>query len=78
VHEPTETDIFQALFFPLLARSLEIVDQLEVEQFSLPGDRVRLLIYSPLTSIFFVKDPRFVNQRGYVLYSVDVFEPESR
>jgi hypothetical protein len=78
VREPTMNDVFQAMFFPLLARSLDLADQLEVEQFSLPPDRARLLIYAPLPASMLVKDARFKKQDGYVLYSLDVFEPELR
>jgi len=77
-HEPTQTDEFEALFFPLLARSLDLTDQLEVDQFALPPDRARLLVYAPLPAALMTKDARFTTQIGYVLYSVDVFEPESR
>ena len=76
--EPTQADVFEALFNPLLTRSLELADQVEVDEFSLPSDRVRLLIYAPLPESMFVKDQRFATQDGCVLYSVDVFEPESR
>src|SRR5262249_39194454 len=76
--EPTQADVFEALFNPLLTRSLELADQVEVDDFSLPPDRVRLLIYAPLPESMFVKDQRFTRQDGCVLYSLDVFEPESR
>jgi hypothetical protein len=76
--EPTQADVFEALFNPLLTRSLELADQVEVDDFSLPPDRVRLLIYAPLPESMFVKDKRFARQDGCVLYSLDVFEPELR
>ncbi|MGE5193551.1 MAG: hypothetical protein ACM3U2_13740 [Deltaproteobacteria bacterium] len=76
--EPTMTDVFEAMFYPLLARSLDLADQLEVEAFSLPHDRVRLLIYAPLPPALFTRDARFEKQEGYVLYCLDVFEPEIR
>ncbi len=78
VREPTMNDVFKAMFYPLLARSLDLTDQLEVEKFSLPPDRARLLIYAPLPASMQVKDARFTKQDGYVLYSLDVFEPELR
>ncbi len=77
-HEPTQTDVFEALFFPLLARSLDLADQLEVDRFVLPPDRARLLIYAPLPPALRTKDARFGEQTGYVLYSIDLFEPEPR
>jgi hypothetical protein len=70
--------MFEGMFHVLLTRSLELVDQQEVEHFSLPPDRARLLIYAPLPESLFATDPRFNRQDGYVLYSLDVFEPESR
>jgi hypothetical protein len=76
--EPTKADVFEALFNPLLTRSLELADQAEVDDYSLPSDRVRLLIYAPLPESMFVKDQRFTRQDGCVLYSLDIFEPESR
>lgn len=76
--EPTSNDVYRVLFYPLVARSLDLADRLDVEQFVLPFDRVRLLIYAPLPAGLMVKDVRFVTQDGYVLYSLDVFEPEIR
>ena len=66
-----------AAFLPV-ARGARLADQVEVDDFSLPPDRVRLLIYAPLPATMFVKDQRFTRQDGCVLYSLDVFEPESR
>jgi hypothetical protein len=37
-----------------------------------------LLVYAPLPESLFTTDPRFSRQDGYVLYSLDVFEPEPR
>jgi hypothetical protein len=76
--EETMTDVFQAMFYPLLARSLDLTDQLEVEQFALPPDRAHLLIYAPLPATMTVRESKFTKQDGFVLYSLDVFEPESR
>jgi hypothetical protein len=76
--EPTAKQVFRSLFNPLVARSLDLVDRKDVEQFVLPFDRVRLLIYAPLPAEYRAKDERFVTQDGYLLYSLDVFEPESR
>lgn len=76
--EPTIKDVYQAMFFPLVARSLDLADQLAVEQFSFPPDRARLYIYAPLPAALLEKEAVFVNQDGYVLYSLDVFEPEPR
>ena len=42
-----------------------------------PDDRVRLLVYAPMPEELFVEDEVFGTQRGYVLYSLDVFPPES-
>ena len=72
--EPTRDETFKGMFYVLLTRSLELVDQQEVEQFSLPPDRARLLVYAPLPESLFVTDPRFNRQSGYVLYCLDVFE----
>ena len=76
--EPTREEILDGMFHVLLTRSLELVDQQEVEQFSLPHDRARLLVYAPLPESLFVTDRRFSRQFGHVLYCLDVFEPEPR
>ena len=76
--EPTSDDMFGGMFYVLLTRGLELVDQGEVEQFSLPPDRAKLLVYAPLPKNLFVTDPRFSRQHGFVLYCLDVFEPEQR
>jgi hypothetical protein len=76
--EPTQTDVFEAMFYPLLARSLDLADRHEVEDFRLRHDRARLLIYAPLPPELFAKDARFEKQIGYVLYCLDLFEPEFR
>ena len=76
--QPTQADVFEAMFFPLLARSLDLADRREVEDFHLPHDRARLLIYAPLPPELFAKDARFEKQIGYVLYCLDLFEPEIR
>jgi len=76
--DPKRDEVFSGMFYVLLTRSLELVDQQEVEQFSLPPDRARLLVYSPLPESLFVTDPRFSRQSGYVLYCLDVYEPEQR
>jgi hypothetical protein len=70
--------MFEGMFYVLLTRSLELADQKEVDEFSLPPDRARLLIYAHLPENLFVTDPRFSRQNGYVLYCLDVFEPELR
>jgi len=76
--EPTTLDVFDNLFFPLLTRSLDLADQRAVESFSLPTDRVRLFVYAPMPSGLFLKDARFAVQQGFVLFSLDIFEPEPR
>ncbi len=68
-------ELFEGMFYVLLARSLELADQKEVEEFSLPSDRARLLVFSPLPDKLKVTDQRFGRQDGYVLYCLDVFEP---
>jgi hypothetical protein len=75
--EPTAKQVFRSLFNPLVARSLNLADRNDVEQFVLPFDRVRLLIYAPLPADCRARDERFGVQDGYVLYSLDVFESES-
>ena len=76
--DPTMNDVFRAMYYPLLARDLGLNDQFDVEQYSMPPDRTRLLIYAPLPASMHVQDARFVKQDGFVLYSLDVFEPEPR
>jgi hypothetical protein len=76
--EQTSDDTFEGMFYVLLTRGLELVDQGEVEQFSLPPDRAKLLVYAPLPKNLFVTDARFSRQHGFVLYCLDVFEPEQR
>ena len=74
---PTQTEMFHSEFYPLLARNLDLTDQLEVEQFALASDRARLLIYAPMPPGLHTQEARFTRQNGYVLYIVDVYEPES-
>jgi hypothetical protein len=76
--EPRLDEMFEGMFHVLLTRSLELVDQQEVEQFSLPPDRARLLIYAPLPESLLVADPRFSRQHGRVLYCLDIFQPEPK
>jgi hypothetical protein len=73
--DPTQDEVFLDLFYPLLARSLDLVDQNEVDEFVFPGDRLRLLIYAPMPESLSVTNPVFNRQLGYVLYSLDLFEP---
>lgn len=75
--ELTMDETFDMLVFPLLTRSLGLADQEDVDRYSHPADRARLLIYAPMPREFFVTDPHFISQRGNVLYSLEVFEPES-
>lgn len=76
--DPTQDEVFLDLFYPLLARSLDLVDQNEVDEFVYPGDRLRLLIYAPMPEALFVTNPLFNRQLGYVLYSLDLLEPSVR
>jgi hypothetical protein len=76
--EPEPVDVFAEMFYPLLARCLELDDQKEVEQFVLPEDRVRLIVYAALPENLRVSNPRFGRQTGFVLYSLDIFAPEAR
>jgi len=72
--DPTQDEVFLDLFYPLLARSLNLTDQDEVDEFVFPGDRLRLLIYAPMPETLYVSNPLFNRQQGYVLYSLDLFE----
>lgn len=67
---------FQTLFAPLVTRSLDVGGRNRPGSFTLPPRQVRVFIYAPQTEAFFNKDPRLGKQAGYVLYSIDVFEPE--
>ncbi|MFN0051972.1 MAG: hypothetical protein ACKV0T_07260 [Planctomycetales bacterium] len=71
-------ELFAWLYTPLVARSAGIGDQRDALDFALPEDRVRLLIYAPMPKELFLQNERFDSQRGYVLYSLDVFPPEFR
>lgn len=75
-HEPTQSEVFEAMMYPILARHLEIVDQKTLEEFLLAGDRAKLLIYCDLPEPLFMKDSRFSPQVGRVLFVVDLFAPE--
>jgi hypothetical protein len=76
--EPKPVDILAEMFYPLLARCLELNDQKEVEFFVLPTDRIRLLVYAPLPETLHLSNPQFDRQHGFVLYSLDLFEPETQ
>jgi hypothetical protein len=74
--ERTPEALFQRLFSPLVVRSLGIVDQDDLDSYRVPEDRIRLFIYAPMPPEFLLKTDAFSVQRGFVLYSVDVFLPE--
>jgi hypothetical protein len=76
--DPKPADILAEMFYPLLARCLELNDQKEVELFVLPPDRIRLVVYAPLPESLQLSSPQFNRQNGFVLYSLDLFEPETR
>jgi hypothetical protein len=76
--EPKNVDILAEMFYPLLARCLEMDDQKEVDFFVLPPDRIRLVVYAPLPETLQLSNPHFDQQHGFVLYSLDLFEPETR
>jgi hypothetical protein len=74
----TSSDPFGALFLPLVARACGITRQRDALEFSLPEDRVRLLVYAPMPRAFFVQDEQFAAQKGAVLYCFDILLPEQR
>ncbi|MBI3862042.1 MAG: hypothetical protein HY290_09115 [Planctomycetia bacterium] len=76
--DPEPADKFVEMFYPLCARCFALDSQKEVESFVLPDDRVRLLVYAPLPESLHVKSPKFGRQKGFVLYSLDVFRQDAR
>lgn len=73
----TPQNLFAGLFEPLVARSVNITSQRDAQKFALPDDRVRLLVYAPMPREMFVNNQKLGTQRGWVLYCLDVFPPES-
>lgn len=69
--------LFARLYEPLVARSVNVTSYRDARKFALPDDRVRLLVYAPLPAELFVKNEAFAAQRGWVLYSLDLFPPET-
>jgi hypothetical protein len=69
--------LYDSLLPPLVARALEIEDPPEAAKYSLPEDRLRLLLYAPATTPFFIDSELLSRQAGYVLYVTDIFTPES-
>jgi len=69
----TPQELFEGLAKPLVARALDIGNSRDARNFKMPDDRVRLIVYAPMPEEFFVSDPRFGTQRGYVLYVYDLF-----
>ena len=72
----TRNELFSRLHHPLIAASLGIFDQSRVSEVSLPDDRVRVFIFALLTGEFFTTGDQFDGNAGYVLYCIDVFNPE--
>jgi hypothetical protein len=68
---------FRDMLVPLLARNLGVSKREEIDTFFLPDDRIRLFAYAPMPETFFTDNQRFGKQQGYVLYSFDVFKPET-
>jgi hypothetical protein len=73
----TAVECYRLLFGPLVARNLGLRTQWETMGFVLPPDRARLFVYAPLPDSFRIQDDRLNRQDGYVLYSLDLFAPES-
>ena len=76
--DETQLELFEGLFKPLVARAVEISSDRDAREFALPDDRVRLIVYAPMSADFFVRDERFSSQRGYVLYVHDLFSSEAQ
>lgn len=74
----TQQELFEGLAKPLVARALDIGNSRDARTFQMPDNRVRLFVYAPMTEDFFVSDPRFGTQRGYVLYAYDLFFSETQ
>jgi len=69
---------YDALIKPLIARGLGLQDGDSVQKFELLDDRVRVFVYGALPEELYLKNDRFTRQRGRVLYSIDLFGPESQ
>lgn len=70
-------EIFRELLKPLIARSLNLTGQTAPGVLSIPAGQVRVYVYAPAPDELSVQDRRFGRQAGYVLYSTDLFAPES-
>jgi hypothetical protein len=74
----TEEERFVNLYSPLFATSLNLKKRSAANTFSLPDDRVRLFVFAPMPESFQVSGNELGSQRGYVLYTIDVFEPDQQ
>ena len=81
--EKTPEARYSEMFQPLLARDLGIQHQQALRTFSLPANQVRLYIYTEMPKDFYTRyadgneNELFGKQSGYVLYSIDVYNPEA-
>jgi hypothetical protein len=78
--ELTEELRFRKMLKPLLVASLNLNSKKAAGEFSLPDDRVRLFVFAPLPQSFFIREgeTKFGKQAGFVLYCIDLFQPEKQ
>jgi hypothetical protein len=64
--------VFQGMRRNLIGNSFNLQTQVRPEDVVLPDDRIRLFVYAPAPAEFNVLGERFPDQRGFVLYVVDL------
>ncbi|MGH7128721.1 MAG: hypothetical protein ACREIV_09130, partial [Planctomycetaceae bacterium] len=74
--DETETQRYRKMHKPLIARSLNLNNLKSEEEFELPADRVRLIVFAPMPENFHIQNDQFGRQSGHVLYLIDVVRPE--
>jgi hypothetical protein len=64
--------VFQGMLRNLIGNSFNLDSQVRPEDVILPDDRVRVFVYAPAPDEFNVLGDRFPDQRGFVLYILDL------
>jgi len=74
--ERKPAEVFSSPLVPLLARQLGNNSIKDLQNFSLPADRLRLFVFTTLPKQLYMDNPAFKKQDGRVLYCFDIFNPE--
>ena len=75
--ELAEDELFEAMHRSLIGNSFGVGGRVDVESTILPDHLIRVLLYAPMGTEFHARSDAFPDQRGYVLYVVDLPVPEA-